>query len=237
MTRTCPTCGTTLDADALFCSKCGTATPTEPGVPERTAPTGAFEVSRVRQALASRYRIEGVLGEGGMATVYLAEDLKHKRQVAIKVMRPELAATLGAGRFTREVEIAAKLSHPNILPVYDSGELGGILYYVMPVVEGESLPARLKREKQLPVAEALRLAREVAEALAYAHKRGFVHRDIKPANILLSDGHALVADFGIARAMEQGGEALTQTGLAIGTPHYMSPEQASGALDIDGRTD
>jgi serine/threonine-protein kinase len=235
--RTCPTCDTTLDAEAIFCSKCGTRTPTEPGVPERTAPTGAFEVSRVRQALASRYRIEGVLGEGGMATVYLAEDLKHKRQVAIKVMRPELAATLGAGRFTREVEIAAKLSHPNILPVYDSGELDGILFYVMPVVEGESLPARLKREKQLPVAEALRLAREVAEALAYAHERGFVHRDIKPANILISAGHALVADFGIARAMEQGGEALTQTGLAIGTPHYMSPEQASGALDIDGRTD
>ncbi len=237
MTRTCPTCDTTLDAEAIFCSKCGTRTPTEPGVPERSAPTGAFEVSRVRQALASRYRIEGVLGEGGMATVYLAEDLKHKRQVAIKVMRPELAATLGAGRFLREVEIAAKLSHPNILPVYDSGEMGGILYYVMPVVEGESLPARLKREKQMPVGEALRLAREVAEALAYAHERGFVHRDIKPANILISAGHALVADFGIARAMEQGGEALTQTGLAIGTPHYMSPEQASGALDIDGRTD
>ncbi|MDX2207808.1 MAG: protein kinase [Gemmatimonadales bacterium] len=235
--RSCPTCGTALDTEAHFCSKCGTRTPTEPGVPERTAPTGAFEVSRVRQALADRYRIEGVLGEGGMATVYLAEDLKHRRQVAIKVMRPELSQTLGAGRFLREVEIAAKLSHPNILPVHDSGEVQGILYYVMPVVEGESLPARLKRERQLPVTEALRLAREVAEALAYAHKRGFVHRDIKPANILLSEGHALVADFGIARAMEQGGQSLTQTGLAIGTPHYMSPEQASGATDLDGRSD
>ncbi|HPF63125.1 MAG TPA: protein kinase [Gemmatimonadales bacterium] len=200
-------------------------------------PTGAFEVSKVRSALAARYRIERVAGEGGMATVYVAEDLKHKRQVAIKVMRPELAATLGAERFLREVEVAAQLSHPHILPVFDSGEANGILYYVMPFIEGESLPARLKREKQLPVAEALRLTREVAEALAYAHKRGFVHRDIKPANILLSDGHALVADFGIARVMASGGEVLTQTGLAIGTPHYMSPEQASGAADVDGRTD
>jgi serine/threonine-protein kinase len=200
-------------------------------------PTGVLEIEKIRTALAARYKIERVAGEGGMATVYVAEDLKHKRQVAIKVMRPELAATLGSERFLREVEVAAKLSHPHILPVYDSGEAQGILYYVMPLVEGESLPARLKREKQLPVAEALRLAREVAEALAYAHKRGFVHRDIKPANILLSDGHALVADFGIARVMERGGEALTQTGLAIGTPHYMSPEQASGSADVDGRTD
>jgi serine/threonine-protein kinase len=199
-------------------------------------PTGAIEVNRVRQALAGRYQIERVLGEGGMATVYLAEDLKHKRKVAVKVMRPELAETLGADRFLREVEIASKLSHPHILPVHDSGSEGGVLYYVMPVVEGESLPARLKRERQLPVAEALRLAREVAEALAYAHKRGIIHRDIKPANILLSEGHALVADFGIARATEDAG-ALTQTGIAIGTPHYMSPEQASGETNLDGRTD
>jgi serine/threonine-protein kinase len=199
-------------------------------------PTGAIEVNRVRQALAGRYQIERVLGEGGMATVYLAEDLKHKRKVAVKVMRPELAETLGADRFLREVEIASKLSHPHILPVHDSGSEGGVLYYVMPVVEGESLPARLKRERQLPVGEALRLAREVAEALAYAHKRGIIHRDIKPANILLSEGHALVADFGIARATEDAG-ALTQTGIAIGTPHYMSPEQASGEPNLDGRTD
>ena len=191
-------------------------------------PTGAIEVSRIRSALADRYRIERVLGEGGMATVYLAEDLKHRRKVAVKVMRPELAATLGSDRFLREVEIAAKLSHPNILPVYDSGEANGILYYVMPLVEGETLPERLTREKQLPVHEALRIAREVAEALGYAHARGIVHRDIKPANILMNAGHAMVADFGIARAAESSEQALTQTGLAVGTPQYMSPEQASG---------
>jgi serine/threonine-protein kinase len=235
--RTCPSCTTPLPAQAHFCLNCGTPTPTEPGVPARTAPTGAFEVSKVRKALADRYKILRVLGEGGMATVYLAEDLKHKREVAVKVMRPELSETLGADRFLREVEIAAKLSHPNILPVYDSGAADGVLYYVMPVVEGESLPARIKREKQLPVEEALRLAREVAEAMAYAHARGFVHRDIKPANILISAGHALVADFGIARAMEGDGQSITQTGLAIGTPQYMSPEQASGATDLDGRSD
>jgi len=235
-TRACANCQTPLPEEALFCLKCGTPTPTEPGVPERTMPTGAVEVHRVRQALAERYRIERVLGEGGMATVYLAEDLKHRRKVAVKVMRPELAETLGAERFLREVEIAAKLNHQNILPVFDSGAASGILYFVMPVVEGESLPARLKREKQLPVAEALRLAREVAEALQYAHKRGIIHRDIKPANILIHEGHALVSDFGIARATEDAG-ALTKTGIAIGTPSYMSPEQSSGAADLDGRTD
>ncbi len=192
--------------------------------------------ARLIAALADRYRIERELGRGGMATVYVAEDLKHRRQVAIKVMRPELSASMGADRFLREVEIAAKLSHPNILPVYDSGEADGFLYYVMPLVEGESLPERMARDKQMPALEALRLAREVAEALAYAHARGIVHRDIKPANILLCQD-ALVADFGIARAMESSGEALTQTGLAIGTPVYMSPEQATGATDIDGRTD
>ena len=234
--RSCANCQTPLPDEALFCLKCGTPTPTEPGVPERTMPTGAIEVSRVRKALSRNYKIERVLGEGGMATVYLAEDLKHHRKVAVKVMRPELAETLGAERFLREVEIAAKLSHPHILPVHDSGSEDGVLYYVMPLVEGESLPARLKREKQLPVGEALRLAREVAEALAYAHKRGIIHRDIKPANILISDGHALVADFGIARATEDAG-ALTKTGLAIGTPAYMSPEQSSGDPDLDGRTD
>jgi serine/threonine-protein kinase len=200
-------------------------------------PTGEFEVSKVRRVLADRYRVDRVIGEGGMATVYLADDLKHKRKVALKVMRPELAATVGADRFLREVEIAANLSHPHILPMYDSGEADGVLYYVMPYVEGESLSARLKREGELPAAEALRLAREVGEALAYAHKRGIVHRDIKPANILLSEGHALVADFGIARAVGAEGEAITKTGLAVGTPQYMSPEQATGAKDVDGRTD
>jgi serine/threonine protein kinase len=236
-TPTCASCNTPLPPGAHFCNNCGRPTPTEPGVPERTMPTGAIEVSRVRKALANHYRIEHVLGEGGMATVYLAEDLKHHRKVAVKVMRPELVETLGSERFLREIEIAAKLSHPNILPVYDSGAIDGVLFYVMPVVEGESLPARLRREKQLPVGEAIRLAREVAEALAYAHKRGIVHRDIKPANILINEGHALVADFGIARAAGSGIQALTQTGLAIGTPLYMSPEQASGEPNIDGRSD
>jgi TolB-like protein/tRNA A-37 threonylcarbamoyl transferase component Bud32/Tfp pilus assembly protein PilF len=237
ITRDCPVCHTSLPDEALFCLHCGTATPTEPGVPPRTAPTGTFEVGKVRQALADRYRVERIVGEGGMATVYLAEDLKHHRKVALKVMRPELAATLGSDRFLREVEIAAQLSHPHILPMYDSGTADGLLYYVMPYVEGESLHGRLKREGQLPVDEALRLAREVAEALAYAHSHGIIHRDIKPANILLSAGHALVADFGIARAVGSGGEALTRTGLAIGTPQYMSPEQATGSSSVDSRTD
>jgi TolB-like protein/tRNA A-37 threonylcarbamoyl transferase component Bud32/tryptophan-rich sensory protein len=201
----------------------------------------------VRKALADRYRIERILGEGGMATVYLAEDLKHRRKVAVKVMRPELSATLGADRFLREIEIAAKLSHPHILPVYDSGEVdqpsagsrapSTLLYYVMPHVEGGTLRDRLLRDRQLPVNEAIRLTREVAEALAYGHSRGIMHRDIKPANILLGAGHALVADFGIARAIGAEGEALTGTGLAVGTPNYMSPEQATGDREVDGRAD
>ncbi|HEX9165767.1 MAG TPA: protein kinase [Gemmatimonadales bacterium] len=192
---------------------------------------------RLTAALADRYRVERELGAGGMATVYLAEDLKHRRKVAVKVMRPELAATLGAERFLREVEIAAQLNHPHILPMYDSGAAEGLLFYVMPWIEGESLQARLRREGQLPVEEAVRLAREVAEALAHAHARGIIHRDIKPANILINAGHALVADFGIARALGTGGEALTKTGLAVGTPQYMSPEQATGGHAIDGRAD
>ncbi|HEX5818467.1 MAG TPA: protein kinase [Gemmatimonadales bacterium] len=236
--RSCPACATPLPESAQFCMNCGTATPTDPGVPPRTATTGAIEVAQVAKALAGRYKVERVLGEGGMATVYLAEDRKHQRKVAVKVMRPELAATLGADRFLREVSIAAKLQHPHILPLYDSGESDGLLYYVMPLVEGESLRERLVREGRLPPDEALRLAREVAEALAYAHKRGIVHRDIKPANILLSEGHALVADFGIARAVDEGGaESLTKTGLAVGTPQYMAPEQATGERDVDGRAD
>jgi TolB-like protein/tRNA A-37 threonylcarbamoyl transferase component Bud32 len=234
--RACPACHTPLPEEAQFCLRCGTATPSEPGAPSRMMATAAVEVAKVRSALAAHYRIERVLGEGGMATVYLAEDVKHHRKVAVKVMRPELAATLGAERFLREVEIAAKLSHPHILPMHDSGEIGGFLYYAMPYVEGESLRERLHRDHQLPVDEALQLARETAEALGYAHRRGIVHRDIKPANVLLGEGHALVADFGIARATD-GGRALTQTGLAVGTPQYMSPEQASGEPDVDARAD
>ena len=237
-TRACPACRTPLPEEAHFCLNCGTATPTEPGVPPRTAATDMGEIARVRKALASRgYAVERILGEGGMATVYLATDVKHHRHVAVKVMRPDLAATLGAERFLREVEIAAQLNHPNVLPVHDSGESDGVLFYVMPYVEGESLHDRIRRETQLPVDEALRIAREVSEALAYAHSRKIVHRDIKPANIMLTAGHALVADFGIARAVGGGGSAITQTGFAVGTPQYMSPEQASGSAMVDGRSD
>jgi len=184
------------------------------------------------------YRILSRLGEGGMGEVYLAEDLKHRRQVAIKVLAPEVTAAVGSERFLREIEIAAKLTHPHILPVHDSGSADGLLYYVMPYVEGESLRQRLTREKQLSVEDALRIAREVADALSYAHSRGVVHRDIKPENILMESGHAVVADFGIARAVGQaGGAALTTTGITVGTPAYMSPEQASGSGDLDGRSD
>ncbi len=234
--RACPACQTPLPDQAHFCMHCGVATPSDPEAPPRTAATGVVEVARVSEALAARYRIERVLGEGGMATVYLAEDVKHHRRVAVKVMRPDLAATVGAERFLREIDIAAQLSHPHILPVHDSGEEAGVLFYVMPHVDGESLRERLGRDHQLPVEEAVRLAREIAEALAYAHERGIIHRDIKPGNVLLSAGHALVMDFGIARAVG-GSKVLTQTGLAVGTPQYMSPEQASGAREVDARAD
>ena len=205
---------------------------------ERGRPTMSELSVRLVSALADRYRIEHELGQGGMATVYLAEDLKHHRQVAIKVLKPELAAVLGPERFLREIETAARLNHPHILPLYDSGEAGGFLYYVMPYVAGESLRGRLERETQLPVDEALQVAREVADALSYAHARGVVHRDIKPENILLESGHAVVADFGIARAISvAGGETLTGTGMVLGTPAYMSPEQAADSKDVDGRAD
>ncbi len=192
--------------------------------------------NEISTALADRYRLRRELGAGGMATVYLADDLKHRRQVAIKVLRPELGVALGADRFVREITTTANLRHPNILPLYDSGERGGFLFYVMPYVEGESLRSRMDREKQVPMDEALRIADEVADALHYAHGRGVVHRDIKPENILLEDGRAVVADFGIAHAVNASGDKLTMTGLALGTPHYMSPEQASGE-PVDARTD
>jgi TolB-like protein/tRNA A-37 threonylcarbamoyl transferase component Bud32 len=195
-------------------------------------------LDRLTSALGDRYALERQVGEGGMATVYLARDLKHERKVAIKVLRPELSVSLGADRFLREIRVAANLQHPNILALYDSGEVDGLLYYVMPFVEGESLRDRLNREQQLPLHDALQLTREAAEALAHAHQHGIVHRDIKPENILLLGGHALVADFGIARAVTSaGGEKLTQTGMAVGTPHYMSPEQALGSEHVDARSD
>src|SRR3989454_1088212 len=189
-------------------------------------------------ALPDHYVIDRELGRGGMALVYLARDTRHERFVALKTLRPEIAITLGRDRFLREIKLAARLQHPNILPVYDSGDARGTLYYVMPFVEGESLRDRLEREPQLPVDDALQITREVAEALGYAHDHDVVHRDIKPENIMLSGGHAIVTDFGIARAVSAaGGDKLTQTGLAIGTPAYMPPEQASGSGQVDRRSD
>ena len=194
----------------------------------------------LERALSGRYRLERVLGAGGMATVYLAEDLRHRRPVALKVLRPELAHALGPERFQREIETAARLQHPHILGVHDSGDADGQLWFAMPYVEGESLRGRLDREKQLPLDDALRIAREAADALDYAHRHGVVHRDIKPENILLADGHALVADFGIARALGAAtgaGEKLTQTGTSVGTAAYMSPEQAAGESEVGPRSD
>ncbi len=198
----------------------------------------AEQLERLKAALADRYRLERELGRGGMATVYLAEDLKHHREIAIKVLNPELTQSVGADRFLREIQIAARLTHPNILMLIDSGEADGFLYYVMPYVAGESLRARLNREPQIPIGDALQITHEIADALELAHREGVVHRDIKPENILIESGRAIVTDFGVARAVTvAGGEKLTATGVAVGTPHYMSPEQATGSGPIDGRSD
>jgi len=189
---------------------------------------------RLNEALANRYRIERELGQGGMAKVFLARDLKYERAVAVKVLRPDLAAEIGPTRFLQEIQIAARLHHPHILPLYDSDQVDGLVYYVMPYIEGETLRQKLQRERQLPVSQALQIAREVADALSYAHSCNVIHRDIKPANILLDAGHALVADFGIARAV---GSGETSTGHIVGTPAYMSPEQVDGSRFLDGRSD
>ena len=198
-----------------------------------------IDLELFRAGVGERYDIEREIGRGGMATVFLATKLNDGRQVAIKVLHPDLGATLGAERFQREITIASELVHSNILPVFDSGQAAGYFYYVMPFVEGESLRERLARERQLPIDIAVRIAVEVANALGFAHGRGVIHRDIKPENILLELGHAIVADFGVARSVSAAADEvkLTQTGMAIGTPAYMSPEQGLADKNLDGRSD
>lgn len=211
--------------------------PTPPSSPV-SPPAQSPLFQRVREALVDRYMVEREIGQGGMATVFLAKDLKHRRLVALKVLDPELAESLGADRFLKEIEIAANLTHPHILPLFDSGEANGLLYYVMPYVEGESLRSKLDREKQLPVSDAVTITQEVARALAFAHEKGVIHRDVKPANILLEAGHAVLADFGIAHAVALAGEGRqTRSGVSLGTPAYMSPEQSTGDTGLDGRSD
>ncbi len=198
----------------------------------------SVDLERLKTALSDRYRLVREIGSGGMATVYLAEDLKHDREVAVKVLRPDLGSAIGAERFLREIKFTAKLNHPHVLPLLDSGEADGFLYYVMPYVSGGSLRHRLQPGARLPVVVVIRVARQVADALDHAHGLGIVHRDIKPENILFSDSHAVVSDFGIAKAVSTvGREALTRTGAPIGTPGYMSPEQAMGTVELDERTD
>jgi len=219
---TCTMCGAALPTAAAFCMTCGGAT----GAPPPPEEKGTLE--RLQASLGGRYRVDRELGKGGMATVFLAHDVRHERDVAIKVLHPELAASMGSERFDREIKLAAKLQHPHILSLFDSGTADGLFFYVMPFVQGESLRDRLDREQMLPVDDALQVLIEVADALGAAHALGVVHRDIKPENILLAGGHCLVADFGVAKAASEAGEKLTQTGMAVGTPTYMSPEQALG---------
>jgi len=197
------------------------------------------DLENLKAAVADHYAIEREIGSGGMATVYLAHDIKHDRNVALKVLRPELAAALGPDRFVREIRIAARLTHPHILPLHDSGEANGFLYYVMPYIDGESLRTRIEREGELPVHEAAKILAEVVDALTHAHEQGIVHRDIKPDNVLMSGHHALVTDFGVAKAVSEatGRQELTTAGVALGTPSYMSPEQAAANPSIDYRTD
>jgi serine/threonine protein kinase len=234
----CGSCAAVSAPSATFCADCGAALaavkPPAAG-PDREA---AQLEEELRAAVGDRYRIRRRIGAGGMAFVYEADDLRHSRRVAIKVLRPELAAMAGAARFLREIETAAGLNHPNVLPIHDSGSAGALLFYVMPLIVGESLRDRLDRAGRLRPDEAIRLVREIAEGLHYAHTQGVIHRDMKPDNVLMQSGHALIADFGIARAVGGGDSArLTGVGVAVGTPDYMSPEQALGDDGVDHRTD
>ena len=260
LTVRCAGCSADVPEDARFCPACGApvssfsqmptnlATPSEIAAARRRTPSPS--IGRISSSslpgegfapgtvLAERYRIVGLIGRGGMGIVYEAQQLSLGRRVALKVLHRELTASMGGERFAREIRLLAALQHPHILPLFDSGEHDGAVFYVVPCVEGESLRRRLDRERQLPLEDTLRITRDVADALDHAHRRGVIHRDIKPENILLEEGHAIVADFGVARAITRAvDESQTTAGMAVGTPAYMSPEQASGDRELDGRSD